>query len=311
MSNKNSDEKCLVCDCDRSQKVLFILTRERVSELGLSGDVEIPIEYNVIGEGAFKGRTDIRSVALHDSVFKIGKEAFSGCSNLKRITFVEELETVESRAFADCNSLSSSSRVRAKSVASDAYYITPRPRYTPPPRPEYTPPKRDTSPRVKTRTERARTEAPRTKRAKSGITRMAARVLLLGLVFLVLMAMISVIVPAVGEYEVNGFGAFLGAAILMLFGGSIYCKYRIADAKPFFNDAKIISLLLIFIVGYLNIVFKFSASKWIDSLWLIAILIRNVLFFKNKMHGRYIKYAPMYYGMVAINILVLLFTVAS
>ena len=125
------------------------------------------------------------------------------------------------------------------------------------------------------------------------------------------MAIITVVVKAVGEYEIGGFGAFLGAATLMLFVGSIYCKYRIGDAKPFFSDAKIISLLLIFIVGYMNVVFKFSASKVLDSLLLFGILVRNVLFFKNKMYCRTVRYAPMYFAMVAINVLVLLFTLAS
>lgn len=122
--NEDSEVRCIVCDADVPSRVCT-LTRARVASLGLTGDVVIPSEFNVIGEGAFKGRGDVTSVTLHGRVKKIEKEAFSGCVNLGRIEAPTKLETVSKLAFADCKALPESGRVSAGYVAPDAYYMTP------------------------------------------------------------------------------------------------------------------------------------------------------------------------------------------
>ena len=104
-NNEESESKCIVCEYERVSDKICTLTYNKVQKLHLSGNVVIPEEYNVIGEGAFRGRTDIHSVTLHDKVRKISKEAFSGCSNLRSITFGGELETIGIKAFAECTSL--------------------------------------------------------------------------------------------------------------------------------------------------------------------------------------------------------------
>ncbi|MBQ8414719.1 MAG: leucine-rich repeat protein [Clostridia bacterium] len=128
-SSNNSEDTdiCFVCDSKRVSKKICTLTLTKVTKLKLSGDVVVPEEFNVIGEGAFKGRKDIYSITLHDDVRKISKEAFAGCTNLRKIICEDEIATVGIRAFADCTSLPVSQRVKAKYVADDAYYITPPP----------------------------------------------------------------------------------------------------------------------------------------------------------------------------------------
>ena len=83
--NEGGAPTCLVCDTARPTETptgVVTLTRKRVEALRLSGDVEIPTKYNVIGPEAFAGRSDITGVILHEGVKKIGKEAFLGCTSL-------------------------------------------------------------------------------------------------------------------------------------------------------------------------------------------------------------------------------------
>lgn len=122
--NEDSQEFCFVCNQKRTEKKVCTLTLNKVEKLGLTGDVIVPIEFNVIGEGAFQGRTDIRSISIHSGVTKICKEAFAGCTNLSSITCMHELDSVGSKAFAECTSLPVSERVMARYVADDAYYVT-------------------------------------------------------------------------------------------------------------------------------------------------------------------------------------------
>lgn len=119
--NDEGAKKCFVCDNVRSYSYIKTLTPVRVSELGLKGDVVIPKEYNVIGTGAFKGRTDITSVTIHSGVRKIMKEAFSGCVNLRHIDNKAELSSIGERAFYNCRSLPSDNRPTAKYVHGEAF----------------------------------------------------------------------------------------------------------------------------------------------------------------------------------------------
>ena len=128
-STKNDGylEKCVVCGTKRANKICT-LTPTRVRKYGLGGHVVIPEEFNVIGEYAFKNRTDVYSIVLPDRIKKIEKEAFAGCKNLRSITYNGKMSSIGIRAFADCTSLPEEERLTARYVADDAYYITPPPR---------------------------------------------------------------------------------------------------------------------------------------------------------------------------------------
>ena len=123
-NNENSDSQCIVCDKPKSTSSVCTLTAKRVRDLGLHGDVIIPLEFNVIGEDAFLNRTDITSVTLHEDIKKISRSAFSGCKNLRSVISPIELDNIGSKAFFDCLSLRIENRPRAKKVAIDAYEVT-------------------------------------------------------------------------------------------------------------------------------------------------------------------------------------------
>lgn len=114
---------CYACGEARPAFKEVVLTRTIVSNLRLSGDVIIPLEYNVIGENAFKDRTDVTSVMFHENVRRIRKNAFKGCSNLTSIiNNSPSLEKIGSKAFYDCTALHTD--IVAEEVESDAFGTT-------------------------------------------------------------------------------------------------------------------------------------------------------------------------------------------
>ena len=58
------------------------LTQARAERECAYADVTVSEEYNVIGENAFTGRTDLYTIRIHSGVKKIMKGAFDGCTNL-------------------------------------------------------------------------------------------------------------------------------------------------------------------------------------------------------------------------------------
>ena len=58
-----------------------------------------------ISQGAFRGKHNIISVALPDTIRKIGDFAFEDCYNLTHINIPENIKTIGMGAFADCDSL--------------------------------------------------------------------------------------------------------------------------------------------------------------------------------------------------------------
>lgn len=80
------------------------------------GDIIVPdsvIRFNKtyrivkVGEEAFRGCTQIRSITLPTSITSISKSAFEGCSGLSNIVLPEKLDTLPERAFAGCTALRS------------------------------------------------------------------------------------------------------------------------------------------------------------------------------------------------------------
>ena len=120
--NEVVDESCLVCNAEKPETRLVTLTKTVVEQLYLGGEVLIPVDYNVIGENAFKDRTDVTCVILHENVKKILKGAFSGCINLTEIrSDAMDIETISTKAFYNCTSLPADQQIAAAYVAEDAY----------------------------------------------------------------------------------------------------------------------------------------------------------------------------------------------
>ncbi len=97
------------------------LTQTRAREKCNYADVTVPEEYNVIGEDAFKGRTDLYTIRIHSGVTKIMRGAFDGCTNLYSVYVDGRLSSIGARAFANCKYLSPEKRPTADTVAKDAF----------------------------------------------------------------------------------------------------------------------------------------------------------------------------------------------
>ena len=267
-NNEESESKCIVCEYERVSDKICTLTYNKVQKLRLSGNVVIPEEFNVIGEGAFKGRTDIYSVTLHDNVRKISKEAFSGCSNLRSIISGCELETVGIKAFAECTSLTMSARVKAKYVAKDAYYITPKPVYTPPPPPRTapTPSSVRTAP-VDTKTYKTETDWPKR----------VAQLVLLGLCSLILTPLANLFSSAFQDGENSGYSTFIGVALLLLLISAIYSRFSDEDGKAFSKETKIIPAIVVLLISYVMSVVWSDSLRWVNVYLSSALLLGELI----------------------------------
>ena len=76
----------------------------------LSGDVEIPYSYDgqiisSVDADTFKGRTDLTSIVLPNSVTTIDDEAFMGCTQLTEATLPKSLTKIPNSAFQGCTKL--------------------------------------------------------------------------------------------------------------------------------------------------------------------------------------------------------------
>ena len=67
----------------------------------------IPNSVTSIGEGAFKGCSNLTSIVIPNSVTHIGYIAFYGCSNLTSIVIPNSVTGISGSVFSDCNSLTS------------------------------------------------------------------------------------------------------------------------------------------------------------------------------------------------------------
>jgi hypothetical protein len=62
----------------------------------------VPAGATSIANEAFKGRTDLASIAIPDGVTSIGKSAFSGCTGLTEVTIPDSVTSIGELAFQDC-----------------------------------------------------------------------------------------------------------------------------------------------------------------------------------------------------------------
>ena len=78
------------------------------SQYGQQGlDVTIPKDVTIIGDWAFNGYNNLRSVTIPDSVTYIGDYAFSICESLTNITLPNNVIAIGDFAFVDCKNMES------------------------------------------------------------------------------------------------------------------------------------------------------------------------------------------------------------
>jgi len=84
-----------------------VLTQAIVnSEIGTAQNIFI-VGYTSIGNSAFFGKTQIRSVTIGNSVTSISSFAFAGCTSLTSITIPNSVTTINGQVFNGCTSLTS------------------------------------------------------------------------------------------------------------------------------------------------------------------------------------------------------------
>ena len=71
----------------------------------LSGNYSVPNEVTHIGEEAFYGCCELKSITIPDNVTHIGDYAFAHCSGLERITIPDSVTHIGKYAFAYCSGL--------------------------------------------------------------------------------------------------------------------------------------------------------------------------------------------------------------
>ena len=303
--NDDGADVCFVCDCKRKSKKICTLTYNKVQRLGLHGHVVIPEEFNVIGEGAFKGRGDIYTVTLHDGVRKIGKEAFAGCSNLIRIIYDGEIETVSTRAFADCTSLPESARVKSEYVADDAYYFTPKPPPPPPP-PRYTgfEPPRLSEISITEDEPEALDTPPRRPMAEYIPTRIRrwiesnevfiSRLKTLGIILLCCGIIFSLIIDLfIEEYQLYAaeFYTFVGTAILLTLISAVYavCVICSGDIRELISpDTLLVPYSLVQMTAFVLMILYGSGANFINHILVIGmLLLGSFLYTKAKEREEY------------------------
>lgn len=291
-NNEESESKCIVCEYERVSDKICTLTYNRVQKLRLSGNVVIPKDFNVIGEGAFKGRTDIYSVTLHDNVRKISKEAFSGCSNLRNIISGCELETVSIKAFAECTSLTMSARVKAKYVAKDAYYITPKPVYTPPPPPRTTPmPSSVRTAPVETKTYKTETDWPKR----------VVQLVLFGVCSLILTPLANLFSSAFQDGENSGYSTFIGVALLLLLISAIYSRFSDEDGKAFSKETKIIPAIVVLLISYVMSVVWSDSLRWVNVYLSSALLLGELIFLGKTIYKKNYRFIAILICLIITN----------
>ena len=108
----NSDNPVIDVNYDREISYEEAAACTRLSEFGLTSIISFnELKYftalSTIGEDAFYGCSDLRSIELPASLTSIGGGAFCGCSSLSSIELPASLTSLGNYAFYECSSLES------------------------------------------------------------------------------------------------------------------------------------------------------------------------------------------------------------
>ena len=273
----DSDTKCIVCDYEKVSNGVCTLTYKKVQALGLTGNVIIPAEFNVIGEGAFKGRTDILSVAIHSGVRKISKEAFSGCTGLVAVYCYGRLESIGKRAFADCTSLYESMRPAADYVAKDAYKLTAA---------EYVPP--FTAAETEELTESVGRASGGSRLRKLG-SLLLKLLIQLGILIALAMTLGRVIYLFASNYQ-GGFKAMhsslVGTLAVFLLCSHIYYRFKDGSFRELSRETGIIPVSAALPLILAESVIFGDMLVWVNVYLLIALLIGELIFLGKYIYKR-------------------------
>ena len=65
-------------------------------------EIYLPTSLTEIGDGAFKGCTELTSITIPDGVTRIGIVAFGGCTGLTSVAIPDSVTKIGKRAFEGC-----------------------------------------------------------------------------------------------------------------------------------------------------------------------------------------------------------------
>lgn len=95
-----------------AQKSITVTIPDTVRSIGASaflgtlrGELTLPAELRIIGEGAFSGCDLTGNLIMPEKLYEIGNSAFYGCSNLEHVDMSVSLMTIGDRAFYNCRGL--------------------------------------------------------------------------------------------------------------------------------------------------------------------------------------------------------------
>ena len=81
--------------------------KDKVTSVTIDYNPNLIDDIRVIGDYAFEGFVNLKSVDFRTDLTRIGKSAFEGCSSLESITLPDSLKEIDENAFADCSSVKS------------------------------------------------------------------------------------------------------------------------------------------------------------------------------------------------------------
>ena len=89
----------------RAERGLKVVgARQDTADLVIPSDIDgDPV--TIIGKEAFRGRADLVTVTLPESIVTLGSFAFAGCTGLTEVELSPELEVINAEAFAACTAL--------------------------------------------------------------------------------------------------------------------------------------------------------------------------------------------------------------
>ena len=89
----------------KSENGLLLSKDGKTLVIGINGNVTIPNGVTSVGEYAFNGFSNLRSIVFPDSLTTIAKYSFALCSNLRSIAVPSSVTNIANQAFSSCTEL--------------------------------------------------------------------------------------------------------------------------------------------------------------------------------------------------------------